>query len=153
MDTGKKGAALALLEGGATAAGLGYLHGRKGSMPEKYKIPLDAALGVGLPLLGIFGGKYIGGERVSKHLVAAGSGALFYFLGSLGGQFGQKARAKAGEMKGAQGQYLTGAKDPVAGVDYDPATGTGWRTSRTITAGMPVSGPVSADYASAWNRR
>ncbi len=151
----RKAAAIAAFEAGGAALALGYYHGRKGEMPEKFKIPLDAAAGVGLTLLGLFGGKYIGGESVAKHLTATGTGALSYFFGSLGGQFGQKARWKAGEMKGPGGPYLTG-NDKIAGdasqygVD-DKGNPQYWRNSRTITAGAPVAGPAHA-YGHAWRR-
>lgn len=133
----QKRAALAALESGATALGLGYLHGRKGAMPEKWKIPLDGAVGAAGVLLGVFGGKYIGGDKVARHITAIGTGALSYFMGSLGGQFGQKARFKAKELTAPPGKYLTGDEKD---------TSAPWRNNRTITAGWvpPQSTPAWA---------
>lgn len=134
----QKRAALAAFESGGTALGLGYLHGRKGTMPEKWKIPLDGAVAAGGVLLGVFGGKYIGGDKVARHVTAVGVGALSYFFGSLGGQFGQKARFKAGEMKGPAGPYLTGDEkkfDPSLVYTDKDGKAKQWRDSRTITAG------------------
>lgn len=143
MADTKKAAALAAFESVGSAAVLGYVHGRQGKMPEKYKVPLDAAVGVAGVLAGVFGtgNKYL--KMAAPHLLAVGVGALSYFGGSLGGQFGQKARFKAGEMKSPYpGPYLTGNEN-------DP--NKDWRDARTITAGAPVAGPVGAgQYARAW---
>lgn len=143
MAENKKAAALAAFESIGAAGLLGWVHGRKGQMPEKYKVPLDGGVGAALVLAGIFGSgnKYL--KMVAPHALAVGTGALSYFFGSLGGQFGQKARFKAGEMKSPYpGPYLTGNEN-------DP--NKDWRNNRTITAGMPVAGPVNGQqYARAW---
>lgn len=140
----QKKAAVAVLEAGLTALGLGYVHGRKGEMPSRWKIPLDAAVGAGGVLLGVLGGKYIGGDKVARHLVALGTGGVSYFMGSLGGQFGQKARFKAKELRGPAGPYLTGdekdASTQYVGPDGKPAS---WRNNRTITAGFGYGQPQS----------
>lgn len=143
--TNKKEAGLAVFEAGLTALGLGYVHGRKGTMPEKAKIPLDGAVAAVGILAGTFGGKYVGGEGVAKHLRAAGTGALSYFLGSLGGQWGQKARFKAKDKDGKS--ELQGPPLP-AWLPEDQRkaaeAATPWRNNRTITAGIPNVSPFAA---------
>lgn len=89
--------ALQSLEVGGAALGLGFVHGRKGTMPEKFGVPLDLGAAIGLHLLAFSG--YTKGA--AKHLHALGDGALAYYLGSLGGQWGQKRRKAAGELTGA----------------------------------------------------
>lgn len=101
--------ALQSLEVGGAAFGLGFVHGRKGTMPEKFGVPLDLGAAIGLHLLAFSG--YTKGA--AKHLHALGDGALAYYLGSLGGQWGQRRRKAAGELTGAA-------------------------TPRTITAGSPM---------------
>jgi hypothetical protein len=113
--------ALAAMTVGGTSFGLGYLHGRKGNMPEKWNIPLDLAIGVGAHLATMFG---VIPKGLAGHVRNIGNGGLGYYFGSLGGQLGQKARKDASEL-------------------------TGVANKRTITAGWagPALGPKNKAWA------
>jgi hypothetical protein len=137
-----KTAAVAALESCVAAGALGYLHGRKGQMPTYGKIPLDGIVGGALALVGLFGKRVGLPESVTVHALGLGTGALTYLSGSIGGQFGQKARIKANELQGPPGAYLK-----------EGDTSAPWRNSRTITGGMPTSGPAgAASYQHAWRK-
>jgi hypothetical protein len=111
-------------------------------MPTYGKLPLDALVGGGLALIGLFGKKVGIPESMTVHAIGGATGALTYLAGSFGGQMGQKARLKANELKGPPGSYLK-----------EGDTSAPWRNSRTITGAMPTSGPAQSSYAHAWNRK
>jgi len=88
----------------------GFLHGRKGGMPETARVPWDLGTAALMHTLGFAG---IGEEQDAPfHLHNVGNGALWYYTGSMGAQIGQRMRKSAGQL-------------------------TGKATPRTITEGQP----------------
>lgn len=132
-ETGKT--ALRSVEVGGAAFGLGFLHGRKGNMPEKFGVPLDLGAAIGLHLLAFSG--YTKGA--AQHLHALGDGALAYYFGSLGGQYGQKKRKAAGELTGASNpRTITAGWQPQQmGNGAVPASQAAWAPTGQNAYGYP----------------
>lgn len=98
-----------------TAFLFGFLHGRKGGMPETAKVPWDLGTAALMHVLGFAG---VGEDQDAPwHLHNVGNGALSYYTGSMGAQIGQRMRRSAGQMK---------APEKFVG-----------QTPRTITEGQP----------------
>jgi hypothetical protein len=115
--------ATAIVEVGAAAFGLGFLHGRKGGMPETFGIPWDLGSAALLHLLGFSG--YA--EGYEQHLHNLGNGALAYYVGSMGAQIGQKMRQEVKTGDDAwKGSPFTEEEAKKRGLGV-----------RTITAGTP----------------
>lgn len=93
----------------------GFLHGRKGGMPETAKVPWDLGTAALMHVLGFAGiGAGVGGTEGETdapwHMHNVGNGALAYYTGSMGAQIGQRMRKAAKNPDGTS--QLTGVATP-----------------------------------------
>ena len=148
MDDGTKAGLLCFVEASGTSLLLGYLHGRKGEMPSKANVPLDAAVGFGMAVLAAVLGPKLGKSKIlggtpQDHMFNIATGSACYFSGSMGGQMGQKARLKAKELTGPQGADAVRWNGGDEAAQKAAALANPWRNNRTITAGVPGAMPMS----------